>query len=293
MKTEGIYFDIPEQEYHADPCFTPSLSSGVARTLLQQSPLHAWWAHPRLNPAHEPFEANKAMDHGSAIHAMLLGKGAEIVCVEANDWRTNATKEARDLARAAGKTPILAKELRQINEAVAAARAQLLHHPEGRLLFEPGHAEATLLWNEAGIWCRARADWLLDDPAMPIIDIKTTSLSAAPGAWERRLVKEYAIQDAFYRRGLAHLRGRTPPMRFLVIEVEPPYGVAVMCAAPSLAAWADAEVERAIALWARCVRSDKWPGYSLHTAHIEAPPWVLTAQEEQRIRDEWDEDDAA
>ena len=39
---EGIHYNVPEAAYHADPCEAPSLSSGIARTLLTRSTLHAW-----------------------------------------------------------------------------------------------------------------------------------------------------------------------------------------------------------------------------------------------------------
>ena len=40
--------------YHLDPCPEASLSSTLAKTMLAQSPLHAWTASPRLNPDWEP-----------------------------------------------------------------------------------------------------------------------------------------------------------------------------------------------------------------------------------------------
>ncbi|WP_242401117.1 hypothetical protein [Acetobacter okinawensis] len=49
ITTPGIY-DLPEAQYHADPCPTPSLSNSVARILLDESPMHAHFSHPRLNP---------------------------------------------------------------------------------------------------------------------------------------------------------------------------------------------------------------------------------------------------
>jgi len=64
----GVY-DIPDKEYHADPCPVPSLSSTLARTLLNQSPLHAWTKHPRLNPDHEP-EEKRTFDIGR-VHQVL------------------------------------------------------------------------------------------------------------------------------------------------------------------------------------------------------------------------------
>ena len=300
MLTEGIHPSVPEAEYHSDPCPAPSLSSGIARLLLKRSPMHAAFAHPSLNDAHEERDPSAAMDAGTILHKLLLGVGMDIQPIDVrygpkheragelvDDWKTKAAQEARDAIREAGKVPVLPGALDGLHKVAVAVRSQLEAHPEGRLLFEPGIPEATLVWRERDIWLRARADFLLHDPKLPILDLKTTGISAAPGEWERRLINEYAIQCAFYRRGLSALRGPTPAMRFIVVEQEPPHGVSVMCAAPSLAAWAEGEVERAIGLCRQCMRAGSWPGYPPFTAHIEAPNWLLMKQEEQMARDEF------
>ena len=64
----GIY-ELSAEEYHADPCPTPSLSSSIARTLLASSPHHAWWEHPRFNPGRVREEDEK-FDLGTAAHAL-------------------------------------------------------------------------------------------------------------------------------------------------------------------------------------------------------------------------------
>ena len=278
---EGIHPDIPEATYHADPCEAPSLSNSIARMLLSRSPMHAWHAHPRLNPAYEPRDGNAAMDAGTIIHKILLGRGSAIEVVDAPDWRTKAAKEARDAARAAGHTPVLVGDLSDIHDAAKAIRSRIKTTTEGAMLFEPGIPEATLIWREGPIWCRARADYLLNDPRLPILDLKTTKLSANPEQWQKRLVSDYCFQDAFYRRGLTKLRRVTPPMRFIVAEQDAPHGVAVMCSDPSLAAYAEHQVERAISMWTRCIMSNEWPGYAPQTAHVAAPSWLLSQMEDQ------------
>jgi hypothetical protein len=283
---EGIHHGVSEAIYHADPCVAPSLSASIARTLLRQSPLHAWHAHPRLNTYPQDADASEASDAGTILHKILLGRGVDIVPIDAPDFRTKAAKEARDAARADGGVPILAHKLNTLHAAAVGARLQIDVHPEGRMLFEPGEPEVTLIWQEGDVWCRARPDFLLDDPRMPILDLKTTGMSAAPADWQRRLVSEYAIQCAFYRRGIAKLRGRTPPMRFIVIEQDPPFGVSVMCAAPALAAYADAEVKRAIRMWRECMQTQQWPGYPAFTAHVDAPQWLLNQQDERLLNEE-------
>lgn len=300
MMDAGIHRNIPEATYHADPCEAPSLSSSIAKLLVRRSPLHAWHAHPRLNPDHEPWDGNAAMDAGTILHKLLLGAGAEIEPILVRhgdkheragelvtDWKTKAAQDAAAAAREAGKIPVLPHALQALHSAAAAARRQLERHPEGKMLFEPGQPEATLLWREGPIWCRARVDWLLDDPRLPPLDLKTTKLSAAPATWERRVQLEYAFQDAFYRRGLRALgHGGRHAMRFLVVEQEAPFGVSVLAPAPSLEILADAEVDRAIRLWTRCIEADDWPGYPRFTAHVEAKPWQAQEAEMRELNDE-------
>lgn len=295
----GIHHSMDEATYHGDPCPAPSLSSSIAKLLVRRSPMHAAHAHPRLNPDCEPFDPTPAMDAGTILHKMLLGAGMEIEPVVVRqgpkskrpgelvtDWKTDAAQEARDAVRAAGRIPVLPHVLDELTAAAAAARRQIERHPEGRMLFEPGHPEATLIWREGPIWCRARVDYLLGDPKAPPLDLKTTELSAAPQSWERRVQTEYAFQAAFYRRGLAMLRGSTPPMRFIVVEQQAPHGVSVLTPAPSLSVLADAEVDRAIRIWARCIEAGEWPGYPPLTAHVEAKPWQAMEAEEQALRDD-------
>ena len=275
----GIY-DIDAETYFADPCPVPSLSASIARKMVRQSPMHAWHAHARLNTAGGNDFASDAADMGTILHKLLLGKGGDIITIDAADFRTSAAKKARDDARAAGKTPILAHKLDALHECAVAARRQIMAHPDGAILFEPGRAEQAMIWQEGPTWCRSLVDFMPDDPALPFVDIKTTGMSAAPGEWERRLVTEYALQAAFYERGGRKL-GRTSRagMLFIVIECEAPFGVSVMAAAPSLRMVADYEVEQAIAKWADCMLRDQWPGYPAHTAYIEAPQWKINQME--------------
>ena len=89
----GLY-DMPEADYHADPCPEPSLSSTLARLMVNRSPRHAWTASPRLNPDHEPVN-KETFDVGRAAHAVLLGRGAPIA-------RPRGPQELRDGALGVG-----------------------------------------------------------------------------------------------------------------------------------------------------------------------------------------------
>lgn len=281
----GIY-RMDAATYHADPCLEPSLSSSIGKVLIERSPMHAHHAHPRLNPATSDRDPSRAMDDGSALHKLILGEGADIVPIKAADYRTAAAKEARDTAREEGKIPILVDRLYDLQVAADAIKAQIEAHPDCPR-FADGQPEAALFADDEGIWCRALVDFLPHDPNAPLYDLKTTALSAAPQSWEKRLVSEYAFQAAFYMR-IARQLGRIPEaFLFIVAETEPPYAVSVLSPAPSLMQAAEADVERAIALWARCLETNHWPGYPPFTAYVEAPPWLLMKQSDRMLRDEF------
>ncbi|HYR45035.1 MAG TPA: hypothetical protein VER98_18535, partial [Terriglobia bacterium] len=123
LDTPGIY-TISADEYHADCCPTPSLSASIATILIQQSPLHAKSAHPRLteNPVREE---ERHLDLGRLCHALMLEGDDIAVVIEADNYRTRAAQEARDAARSIGKCPLLAKEMVEVREMMLECRAQL------------------------------------------------------------------------------------------------------------------------------------------------------------------------
>src|SRR3979411_2799004 len=80
----GLHFDVQAADYHADPCERPSLSSSIAKILIEKTPRHAWTAHPWLNPNFVPKQDSK-FDLGSAVHELMLGKGVGYTVIEATN----------------------------------------------------------------------------------------------------------------------------------------------------------------------------------------------------------------
>jgi hypothetical protein len=288
--TEPGLYDMDPEDYHADPCPVPSLSSGIARRLLDASPRHAWTAHPRLNPEHEPTERG-IFDFGSAAHRLLLGKGRDISVVEADDWRTKAAKELRDDARAAGRTPVLAKDYERAVTMVRAARPQIKAIPTlARAFGDEGKSEVVIAGTEAGVWYRGMADRLLIDGADVIMcDYKTTGASAHPAAVSRRLFDAgYDFQAGFYRRLLALIRPEAHRFRFVLVtqENEPPFALSAV--ELDHASWilAEKRVRAALGLWKRCVESDDWPCYPAAIATAELPGFIESAWLDREVNDE-------
>jgi hypothetical protein len=266
---------ISTAEYLADPCPTPSLSASIAHRLLAYSPRHAWTAHPRLNPNYEP-EESEAFDIGSAAHAYLLEGRDGFVLIDAPDYRTKDAKAKRDAARTEGKVPLLLHRWDDVQEMVIWARTQLTAFRDRPIPFTQGRPEHTLIWDEDGVWCRCRLDWLHDDQRT-IDDYKTTSGSANPEAFSRAVYGlGYDVQAAFYLRGLKAVLGQEGHFRFVVQETTPPWALSVVSLGPEALTLAERKVQHAINLWRSCTTADQWPAYPATTCYAELPPWEAT-----------------
>ena len=275
----GIYMMDPRR-YHADPVVRPSLSHSIARILLDRSPLHARHAHPRLTPERAGQPPTQAMIAGSVLHRLILGRGEEVVVVPGDDYRRGAARELRDDAIARGAIPILAPEFGRLRRCADAVLAQLHDEPEAASFFAPGRSEAVAIWRLGPVWCRGMIDRLPHAPGLPMWDIKSTALSARPEDWERTLARRYATQAAFYRLGaglaLGHPAGE---MRFIVFERDPPHAISLVACGETLMEAAEAEVKRALRLWAQATITGEWPGYGRGVHRIEAPVHMLLRAE--------------
>jgi hypothetical protein len=271
--------DLAAADYHADQTKeVPTLSSSIANILLTRSPLHAWTAHPRLNPDWQRQEEPK-FDVGNVVHQLLLEGINSVQVIPFDDYRTDAAKEARDAARAAGKIPLKPKEAESVIAMNQAVNEQLDYLEVDPKPLTNGKPEQTMVWQDAqtGVWCRARFDWLHDDLSA-IDDLKTTTRSAHPEAFAKNLYSYGCdVQAAFYLRGLRTLKETPlytePKWRWVVVETSPPYGLSVVEPGPAVLELADAKVDAALKLWADCLERDSWPGYPTKVATAELPAW--------------------
>lgn len=271
---------------------TPSLSASIAKILINQSPLHAWHAHPRLNP-NVVREEKEMFDLGTVAHALLL-QGMNVAHIiqaktkegeTVSDWRTKAAQDERDKARAAGKIPILLKHWDRITAMVDAARTQLDAHKQARDVFtEVGKAEQTLVWtDDHGVICKARLDWLRNDYTR-IGDYKSTGSSVNPEAMARFAVSQHwDIQAAFYRRGVQKITGKDPDFLFIAQEDSQPHALTVVGMAPSFNWYGEKRVQAAIDLWAKCLEKDDWPGYPDKIVYPDLPSYAESAWLEKEL----------
>lgn len=279
MTKTNCVLTLDRAMYHRDEVGidAPCLSSSIASILLRDSPQHAYVAHPKLGGV--PREDSETFDLGTAAHDYILeGTEDRYAIIDAEDWRTKAAKEARTRAREDGRTPLLRRHVESVRAMSQAVRSQLAAFEDAPMPLADGHPEQTLVWQDGGVWCKARLDWLSTD-RRTIDDLKTGAVSARPEAWTRTLYGAGRdLQAAFYLRGLKAITGHDATFRFVVAENAYPYAVSVIALSPEALAHADAKVQRAIEAWGRCLHYDSWPGYPTRTCYVDPPAWAL-AQE--------------
>jgi len=271
--------------YHDDAVAAqPTLSASIAKVLLSSSPRHAWQQHPRLNPDYQRVEDDK-FSVGTVCHAVLL-EGRDIVTVvEADDWRTKDAKAERDAVRAAGRIPLLSKHWVEVEAMVAAVREQLPSFQADPPILTDGKPEQTIVWNEDGVTCRTLIDWLHDDYTA-VDDLKTTKASAEPEAWTRTMYGMNAdVQVAFNKRAVKAATGVDPEFRFVVVEVAPPYEMSLVSLSPQALALANDRMDKAVAIWKRCLATDTWPGYDRRIHYVDMPGYLEFSWMERDARE--------
>jgi len=282
----GLYSDVPQHIYHADPAFAPSLSSSLARVLLNHSPAHVFAQHPRLNPNYAPKESSRSMNTGSLVHALLAepeGRGA-VEIGHFPDFKTAAAKAWRDEVKASGKLPILEKDFLDAQPIADALRRNAgadctndpFNLPEGATAY----SELTAIWNEHSIYYRALFDRVVITPhTIDVWDWKTAS-DVSDRAIEQAVSRyNYAFQIAFYLRGLSALLPSYSPVQmsacFVFVETTAPYTVRRVFLTEDYMAHAKAQVKQTCDQWAQCILSNDFsdPRNGANFT-VELPAWA-------------------
>ena len=283
----GLYFDVSEADYRADPCPTPSLTQSVAKILIEKSPRHAWVAHPRLNPSHEPDDDTK-FDVGNVAHRILLGRGKEIEVIKFDDWRKKEAQALREEAREQGRIAVLEKHFTQATDMAAAVLSQLKHH-EAADAFTEGAGEVMLAWQEDGIWFRSLIDWLHVGNCV-VDDLKTTAMSVAPHVVGQMMASaDWPLQAAFIERGLDHLFPETAGrrrFRFVAVEDEAPHALTVCQMGEAAMTIGRKRLQFAMDRWRACIESGEWPSYINRIIVPEYPGWAESRWLEREIAEE-------
>jgi len=284
----GIY-EISEEAYHADCCPMPSASSSLLKILINETPKHAWDAHPKLNPNHETSDGEEKFDRGHACHQLMLGGLDRFCIIDADAYRSNDAKAKRAKAYVDGLIPLLKHKLPEVIAMCDQGKAQLanMEYQDEREIFTGGKSEQTLCWTEEfygqTIWVRAKLDYFKGAGEI-YGDYKSLAASIHPARLHKYAENaDWAFQQALYERGIQKVIGdETPDFRFVVQEATAPHRLLIVKSNPATIGVARRKVEFALAQFAWCMKEQCWPGFPNTTVTLGASPWA----NEQFLADE-------
>lgn len=270
----GLNYTMRSTVYHSDPCFKPSLNSGIARTILKKSLAHAKLEHPRFGASKN--NRTPSLSFGAYVHGLVAGDVSDFELGDFATFDGKAAKEWCATVEASGKEPVL-----QVTAEKAGPVAEaLVRHAGDGLTINPisaGHAEVTAIWREDDTWCRIRLDRLVCDAYADIWDWKTTDDITDRGIVSTIVEYGYHIQAAFYMRGvvacLPEYRGRVT-FTLVFVEKTEPYTVRRVKLDPTFLAVGKIEVQRAIDKWSQAMASGEFPGIPVDTFEAVAPAWM-------------------
>lgn len=259
----GIIDGLSNSEYHGARDW---LGSTSLKTLALKTP-----AHYKHESEHHVFK--DAWNIGTAAHSLILeGDTSNIEVLKFENYLTKAAKEAKAVAIAENKQPLLPHEWDQ----VLGMRDAVMAQPKASKLLTGHIAEQSLFWEEGGLKFKARPD---AQNLGLIGDLKTT-VNADPKEFERTAYKfGYFISAAHYQDGFQALTGDRPPFVFVNVEKTAPYLVSIVEFDDESLDWGSRMLVRAKRIYEDCTESGKWPGYAQYTK-VGLPRWAEYELEE-------------
>lgn len=284
----GAYPDITNADYHRNPNLLPgpSLSSSGAKTLLGKSPLHFWYDSP-LNPDRPPEVDKGFFNVGKAAHDLILlqDRWPDAYFVLPKGFSRAKTKEMAaqiEEADAAAESGLCVLKFEEA-ETVKAVAASLQRSSLAVATLTNGVTEETLCWQDpnTGVWLRARPDFrpnsiLEKREVMVVSDLKFVAATHATPEGFGRAIHQFGYHQsaALYADGIKAIYGHYPThWVHVVVEKEPPYCVALYELPGEDIERGRVLNRRAIDLFARCLRDNKWPGYADQPTQVGLPIW--------------------
>ena len=214
-ETFGIVQNLPFDEYRQLPG-------------LNQSTLKHWLS--TASKQNDTYKNVQAMQFGSAGHCLLLEpeKFEELYVRAPNGLRQRGKlgKErwAEFCEKHSGKTVLKSNEWERLQN----IRRVFQIHPKIKKLWASGKAEVSLFWQDQEFCmdCKARLDWFEQDSGK-IVDLKFTNNVGKVGT-QKPIQDYYAVQAAWYSRGVNQLTKKTTDFIFVFIEKYTPHIIRVV-----------------------------------------------------------------
>lgn len=281
--TQPGIFDMPDDVYHSDPCFMPSLSSSGAKTILNKSPYHYWYER-------EHGQSDTGAFHfGRAAHMAMLEpeRFAQTYHITPEGFsRHHHKKWEKELAElvaaeAAGAIELKAKDAETV-ETMAAAMAE---HRDilGQFFAAPKEQSAFWFDETFKIWRRCRFDFMANPGGRIFVDYKTVEPRGQKGIDDAFLLRQvldygYHQQAAWYLDGIEALglcdHEAGPAFIFLFQEKKPPYAMRLVQLPDSAIDMGRVMNAKAMDMFARGVETNVWPSYDREVLQLPWPQYL-------------------
>jgi exodeoxyribonuclease VIII len=262
MKFELIK-DLPASDYHKIEAF----SASTAKICLRSA---AHFVASR-ETVREPSDAMKM---GTAVHTAILEPhlfDSEIAIMPKFDKRTKAGKEGAEQFATDNmdKTVI---DFYQ-GEKVKAMADSVRSHEFFKSYVKDGDAEATMLWGQYAVQCKARVDYIAGGT---IFDVKTCQ-DASPAGFSKQVASfGYHLQAAHYAMGYKRVCGE-PLDRFVFIAVESsyPHMVGIYTLGSESLKAGQVELGKAARVYAYALSEKPQQTYGNRVTEIDIPSWAM------------------
>lgn len=213
----GVYLNLDEDRYHADP----ALGSSDMRN-LRLSPPDFWWGSASLNPDWEQDENDDtpAKVRGKAMHKLVLEGETGFARLFARGptqdrdatpaEKSAVTKAAKAKLAGSGRDMLPAKDY----DRIAIAAAMISKNPKLKGAFEGGIPEVSIFWDKVVeiedqaklVRCKCRIDYLKPRGLGDLKSITNLKKIEFKRACREAIANyRYDIQTAHYLEGRGHL----------------------------------------------------------------------------------------
>lgn len=212
-----------------------------------------------------PRESTDAMDLGSAFHLLALEperEGERLAVWDEGVRRGKAWDAFKE--KHAGKLLLT----RDAYETAKAMAASVRSSPQAKPYLVGGQAEVTLRWEEQGIKCKGRCDYVTPTH---LVDLKGTRSGAVEAFGRQMYDAKTHAQMAFYLSGLKP-KALSPAL--IATENVFPYVTQVYTLTSAQLEQGAADYTAWLLTLKQCRATNSWPGYWPSETELVFPKWA-------------------
>ena len=264
---EGIYPDVPEQDYNEIAALRHTILKAYGRSS----------AHGHQEELH-PKEPTDALIEGRAIHCATIEPEKFAKRYAQAPYQNRSTKKEKEAWKALEAEQPHAEILRKNTyEQILAVALAVRTNPIAAKLFSAGAGEVVAVWKQPAteVYGKLRLDWITAvDGRTVVVDLKSTE-DARPWSFSKSCHDYgYHTQAAWYLDGLFQLDAREREFWLVAVEKKPPFANTVYQLDPNAIQLGREENARRLERFTDAKVRGLWPGYDPGPEFIGLPEYA-------------------